>query len=345
MSSKRCKIHYRRLRRDNGQFPDETLSATIARSLNSPKGATKIGDSVRNRITNVPRVDGYQRVLNNFHVGQDYVFGDICLFSPGQMQALLQLTADPEHATLEEVMKAWEIAESKAPEGHEYLHGIAYWMAIGDHFYKIQHVALQTKASEEYLTWLLRDQSKVIGMEHYIELQAEFDRAQVGGDLGDVKSIEIGGLVPETIKSDEIIDVPKDVITHGSLGEKVAAGWNKAKNVIVELLGEVEADKLLAQMPADAALEVTVNIGYRAKKRKFEKEFMKNIASGLRNVPDGEIRIRGVDGEIKGDDARLSADMSIRKVSDQSNLLDIPHVIEQILEVHRRFLHDGKIVE
>ncbi|ASY68919.1 hypothetical protein SF83666_c14980 [Sinorhizobium fredii CCBAU 83666] len=113
----------------------------------------------------------------------------------------------------------------------------------------------------------------------------------------------------------------------------------------MELLGEVEADKLLAQMPPDAALEVTVNIGYRAKKRKFEKEFMKNIASGLRNAPDGEIRIRGVDGEIKGDDARLSADMNIKKISDQSNLLDIPHVIEQILEVHRRFLHDGKIVE
>ncbi|WP_157750296.1 hypothetical protein [Sinorhizobium fredii] len=348
MSSKRCKIHYRRLRRDNGQFPDETLSAKIAQALNSHRGTAKIGESVRNRIAGVPRADGYQRVLNNVYIGQSYVFGDICLFSPGQMQALLQLTSDPAHATLDEVMRAWEIAESRAPEGHEYLHGIAYWMAIGDHFYKIQHVALQTKASEEYLTWLLRDQAQVIGADQYIELQAEFDRAQIGSDLGDVKSIEIGGLVPETVRPETeggFVEVQKDVITHGSLGEKVAAGWNKGKKVLVELLGEVEADKLLAQMPPDAALEVTVNIGYRAKKRKFEKEFMKNIASGLRNAPDGEIRIRGVDGEIKGDDARLSADMNIKKISDQSNLLDIPHVIEQILEVHRRFLHDGKIVE
>lgn len=349
MSKKRCKIHYRRLRRDNGQFPDLSLSAKIAEALKVKKDGTFLSDSVQLRIADVPRAEGYQRVLNDFHIGENYVFGDMCLFSPGQMQALLQLANDPEHVTLDEVMKAWAIAERKAPTDHEYLHGIAYWMAIGDHFYQIQHVAMQTKASEEYLTWFLRDQSKVIGSNHHVELQAEFDRAQVGGDLGEVKSIEVGGLVPETIiMGIDLQDkdaVATDIEIHQSLGEKIASGWGKAKGVLNELLGEIEADKLIEQMPADAALEVTVNIGYRAKKRKFQKDFMKNLASGLRNAPDGELRVRGVDGEIKGDDARLSADMSINKMSDHSNLLDIPHVIDQILEVHRRFLHDGKIAE
>jgi hypothetical protein len=347
-TSKRVKIQYRRLRRDNGQFPTETLSAKIAAALSSKKEGVVLGESVQKRISEVPRADGYQRVLNNFHISANYVFGDLCLFSPGQMQALLQLSADPSHSSLDEVLKAWTIAESKAPAGHEYLHGMAYWMAIGDHFYQIQHVALQTKASEEYLTWFLRDQSEVIGLDQHVELQAEFDRAQIGSDLGDVKSIEIGGLVPETIRPETpptYTGTAVDVVTHESLGEKLAASWGKAKGVIVELLGEVEADKLLAQMPPDAALEVTVNIGYRAKKRKFQKEFMKNLASGLRNAPDGELRVRGTDGEIKGDDARLSADMSIKKFSRESNLLDIPDIIEQILEVHRRFLHDGKITE
>jgi hypothetical protein len=50
---------------------------------------------------------------------------------------------------------------------------------------------------EEYLTWLLRDQSKVIGSEHYVELQFEFDRAQTGDDLGAIRSVEVGGFVPE----------------------------------------------------------------------------------------------------------------------------------------------------
>lgn len=219
-------------------------------------------------------------------------------------------------------------------------------MAIGDHVYQIQHAALQTKATEEYLTWMLRDQAGVIGPEQYVELQAEFDRDQVGGDLGDVKSIEIGGLVPETVHP---VSVPqKGKVTefeaHESLGDEIAATFAKGMKIIRDLLGDVEADKLIESVPPDAALEVTVNIGYRAKRRKFRKDFMGNIASGLRNAPDGELRVRGRDGEIKGDDARLSAEMTIRKISDTSGLLDLNHTMEQMLEVHRRFLHDGKIV-
>lgn len=347
MGGKRCKIHYRRLRRRNGQFPEQSLSDRIRAALDTSIDSKLVRDSVNMRIADVPRNEGYQRFVNNFHETQDYVFGNVCLFSPGQMQALLQLSADEEHPTLDEVMRAWTIAESQAPDGHEYLHAISYWMAFGDHFYQIQHVALQAKAMEEYLTWLLRDQTKVIGAGQSVELQMEFDRDQVGDNLGDVKSVEIGGLVPETIHRPEPQATSDGRVVeyeaHERLADQLAAKWGKAKQIVLEVLGEAEADKLLASMPPDAALEVTVNIGYRATKRKFSKEFMGNLASGLRNAPDGELRVRGRDGEIKGDDARLSADMTVRRMSDTSSLLDLEHTLEQMLEVHRRFLHDGKI--
>ncbi|RYF06838.1 MAG: hypothetical protein EOO77_26400 [Oxalobacteraceae bacterium] len=110
-----------------------------------------------------------------------------------------------------------------------------------------------------------------------------------------------------------------------------------------DLLGDVEAQKIIDSMPEDAALDVTVNIGYRAKKRKLQREFMRNLESGLRNIPDGEIKVRDKYGEIKGDDARLSADMSVQKISDNSSLLDLQSVRDQMEEVHRRFVHDGKI--
>ncbi len=109
------------------------------------------------------------------------------------------------------------------------------------------------------------------------------------------------------------------------------------------MVGSVEAQRIIERVPPDASLEVRVNIGYRATKRRIEKEFMKNLASGLRNMADGEIRVRGKDGTIKGDDARLSADMGIRRINPASNLLDLEHAREQMRETHRRFLHDGKI--
>jgi hypothetical protein len=205
MATKRCKIHYRRLRRDNDQFPKATLSKAIALALQKILAdGSKVGETVENRITAVPRQEEYRRLLNHHHIDDEFVFGDMCLFLPGQLQALLQLTAEAEHKKIDEVLKAFAIAEQKAPDGTEYLHGMAYWLACGDHFYMIQHVSIPTKAMEEYLTWLLRDQSKIIGPQKYVELQFEFDRAQTGADLGDIRSIEVGGFVPETLPSEPL---------------------------------------------------------------------------------------------------------------------------------------------
>lgn len=347
MTTRRCKIHYRKLRRDNSQFPTETLSQKISEALKVKKISVLIGDDVALRVADVPRAEGYKRLFNDCFDRESFVFGDICLFSPGQMQALLKLTADGEQPTLAEVMHAMEIAERKAPDGHEYLHGIAYWLAIGDHFYQIQHTSLQSKAMEEYLTWLLREQANVISSNHYVELVSEFDRAQVGDDLGGISSIEVGGFVPETV-----FEAPATVLTSPKMSEievtetivpKVMAPWQKAKDIMLTLFGPVETAKMIESIPSQAALEVTVNIGYRSTKRKISKEFMGNIAAGLRNAPEGELRIRGKNGLIQGDDARLSMDMGIKKMSETSGLLDLEHALQQMLEVHRRFLHDGKI--
>ena len=60
-------------------------------------------------------------------------------------------------------MLLWEatpsapVSESIAPQGNEYLKGAAYWLAVGDHCYVVQHSAVRVKAVEEYLTWLLRE--------------------------------------------------------------------------------------------------------------------------------------------------------------------------------------------
>lgn len=352
MTSKRCKIHYRRLNRSKGQFPSLTLASAVSAALEHKiSGTETIRSKPSHRMTPVPNNTDYRRFLNHFHVEKehDLVFGNICLFSPGNMQALLEIAAEESpHGSLDDALRALTIAEMKAPDGMEYLNGITYWAIFADHFYQIQHVSLQATAMEEYLTWLLRDKATAISANHYVELQVEFDREQVGRDLGDIKAIEVGGLVPETVNDvsvkaemtgGKIVEIEK----HESLGDKVAQTFQSAKKILVDLLGDVEASKLIASMPPEAALEVRVSIGYRARKRKFQKEFMQNLASGLRNLPDGQIRVRGRDGEIKGADARLSADMNVKRLSATSSLLDLEDVLRQFKEVHRRFLHDGRI--
>lgn len=344
--TRRCRIHYRKLRRDNGQFPDGVTLATALRSAlraRAKGGGRKVSLHVENRVAAVPGDVDFRRLWNNFHLTDpDVIFGDLCLYLPGQLQALLQLAGDKPQATLEELMEAWDIAEHRAPEGMEYLRGITYWMAIGDHFYQIQDTGLAVKAMEEYFTWLLRDQTSVISKDNYVELRAEFDREQLGND--DISSIEVGGAIPQTAGESELAQVKvEEVDRKETLGDIAAKTFSKAMKILEDLLGEVEASKIVKSTPAEASLEVRVNIGYRSKRRRITKDFMGHIEAGLRNMPDGEIRVRGKNGEVKGDDARLSQDMNIRRHSEQSALLDLDHALEQMLEVHKRFLHDGRI--
>lgn len=316
-------------------------------ALNSQVDGTALKDKVDLRIAPSSLETPVQRLINDHYMQDDYVFGDTCAFTPGQMQALLRTVAEgADHGTLEAALNAYDIREARATDGHEYVGGICYWLAIGDHFYQIQHVSLQAKQMEEYFNWLLREQTRSIGADAFIELISEFDRAQVGGDLNDISSIEIGGVAPETVfqpLADTSGSPPvEDVETTESVGSR-AAYFDKAKDVLKALLGPIGAQRIMDEIPDEASLEVKVNIGYKAKKRKFNKEFMGNIASGLRNLPDGEIRLRGRDGEMRGTDVRLAADMGVKTLSDGSSLLDLEHALEQMLEVHRRFVHDGKI--
>ena len=348
MASKRVKIHYRRLLRQDSTFPlDKTLQDRIQAAMETTKpDGSKVRDKAKHRVTGVPNSEGSERLLNTYHSDTACVFGTVCLTLPGQLQALLKVVdSSSAHPNLAEVMAALEIAETAAPAGHEYVHGMTYWTVIGDHFYQIQHVSMQAKAMEEYFTWLLRENSS-ISQSEAVMLQWKFDRAQVGDD--ELESIQIGGLMPETVQ--ETGPVPgatfsrvEDVETRETIGEKVAATFAKARKVIEDLIGEVETNKIIESMPDDASLDVRVNIGFRAKKRKLKREVMSNLEAGLRNIADGEIVAKGKNGVVRGDDARLSMDMGVRRISDTSTLLDPEHALQQMLEVHRRFIHDGKI--
>lgn len=345
MAKKPCRIHYRRLTREH--FPAQSLSNRITAALNTDGGdGHLIRSKVRHRIVEAPGHPDYQRALNNYEVAPDFVFGTTCLFAPGQLQALLRLEPDEEQPDLAAVLEAFEIAEQAAPRGHEYLHGLTYWLATGDHFYQIQAAALQVGAMEQYLTWLLRDKAAAIGPAHHVELQAVFDIAQLGDD--EPSFIQVGGIVPETLRAEavvakaepaaEIVDVEEKERLGGGL-----LGWAMSREILDDLYGPIKAQELIDAVPDEASLEVMVSIGYRAKKRKLQKAFMRDLAAGLRNLPDGEVTVRTKSGTAKGADARVFMDMNIQRLPGASSLLVLEDVRDQMLEVHRRLLHDGKI--
>ena len=257
------------------------------------------------------------------------------------MQALLEITDEAQNNYA-------NIAEQQAPTGTEYLHGICYWLAIKNHFFIVQHTSINSKSMEEYLTWLFRE-TKTLSNNQYVELQAVFDIGSIGGDLDNLSSLQVGGIIPPSSKEQRQAGAKKDYVlketdrtVHTDIDNRYLS-FDKAEQVLNTIFGHHEAQEIMKKVPEDVRLDVNVNIGYKTTKKGISKEFMNDLASALRNLPDGEIQMIGKDGKIKGDEARLSLIMPFKPLKENSSLLNLENVKEQLIVVYNRFLEDGKI--
>ena len=190
-------VHYRRLDRDDSGLVDEKmLSSAIRDALDEqhPEGGS-YRDNWLHRLMPSPEDNAQKRLVNQVHTDAQTAFGNLCTYTLGELQALIDANEGSSISAA--------IAETKAPDGSEYLKGMAYWMVVDDHCYIVEQVAVRTKALEEYLTWFLRDATNIVGTTKTITLRAAFDIAAVGGDLDDVRSIEIGGLVSGGVEGRE----------------------------------------------------------------------------------------------------------------------------------------------
>ena len=339
-STRRVAVHYRKLVREAASLSHgSTLSQAIGIALDRRHSSgERYSDNWLHRLTTSPDDPEQQRLFGHVHVDAETAFGNLCAFTPGNLQALINAKAPGGAANL---------AESMAPGDNEYVKGIAYWLTVGDHCYVIQTSSVRAKALEEYLTWFLRDATKTIGAEGAVMLQGAFDVASAGGDLDNIQSIEVGGLVPQTVKKGDTADAVRtesgrEVEERRSLGAR-RASFERAKRILEILLGTTAVESIIDSMPEEASLDVMVNIGYRATRHRVDRATMSELATSLRNIDDGEVRVRAKNGRLQGNQVWLQESMSFRCLRPNGNLLDLAHARAQLMEVHRRFLHDGKI--
>ena len=322
-------VHYRKLASEE-ELP-MPLAEAIASALMVPEDGIQYGESWSQRVETMQTDPPQSRFINNVHSDGPTIFGTMCAYTSTQMQALIRTSAQTRDV---------DISDAPAPQGNDYLHGIAYWLIIGNHCYVVQHPRVTSKALEEYLTWLLHKTSFIQTTQDII-LRSDFDLASVGGDPDDIVGLQIGGLVPETVVGDDRMTT-SEVEVRRSLSE-MKATFSAAKEVIASMVGELRAAKIIDDVPSGAALDVTVDIGYRSKRRKIDRSMLQDIGMQLRNLSDGEVKVRGRNGSTHGDDARLHMKMPFKLVRENSSLLDLDHCRSQLRKVHDRFAEDGKI--
>ena len=322
-------VHYRRLEDPTGAFGELNLEAAIRKALNHIIDGGKVSEHWKRRAYVIPPSTEETLLMNLRHDGGGFYFGDLTLYTKGYLQALLAEAPDAPVLSIE---------QEPPPVGKEYVHSMMYWLVVKNHVFMIQSRSLTAKQLEEYLTWLLKDRTATIAPTGQVILQARFDAADVGGDLADIEEIIVGGTAAVSH-----FDVPR--------GPGVAAGgiekyqkltrrkplFDRAFDVLLAVMNnEADVRKLLESVPEGADLEVSVHIGYKARKEVSRAP----MQEALRNLPEGEITARGRDGRMTGNDIRLSHRVSVLK---NGSLLDPDDVIRALREAHKHMVDNGKI--
>lgn len=292
----------------------------------------KVAAHWKRRAWLVPPSTEETLLMNLNHDGRSFYFGDLTLYTKGFMQALLEEAADAPMLAVE---------QQPPPQGKEYVHSMMYWLVVNNHMFMIQSRSLGAKQLEEYLTWLLKDRTAAITPTGQVILQAKFDASDVGGDLADIREIIVGGTAAVSSRA-----APEPVLDAGFKGaavethKKIARRkplFDKAFDVLLAVMNnEADVKKLLESVPAGADLEVSVHIGYKAKKEVSRAP----MQEALRNLPEGEITAIGRDGRMTGNDIRLSHRASVIK---NGSLLDAEDAIRALREAHKYMVDNGKI--
>ena len=182
-------IHYRRFDRRNGNILGNVpLAEMLSQVLGIEIQGTRLFQSVLLRSHNLDSQNPDSVFCwNNFEEARGAVFGTSCVYSPSKLQAVIdtQVTGGP--------INAYNLDQIAEAGGRNFLQSIAYWMAIEDHFYLIQSQSIQTRAMENYFSWLFQEYELTGGNERVV-FQTSLDQDVVGGDLEDIISVNVGGV-------------------------------------------------------------------------------------------------------------------------------------------------------
>lgn len=328
-SRKSLMVHYRRLEDATGAFNGQTLEAAVRGAMQHPVDGGPLADHWKRRAWLIPPGDEDTLLSNVHYDGGDHYFGDLTLYSRGYMQALLREQDDA---------PILDIEQQPAPAGQEYVHSMMYWLIRNNHALVIQSQSLTSKSLENYLTWLLKERTPIIGDTGQVLLESKFDAAEVGGDLEDIREIVVGGTSTRLTASATPPLQTRETTGYQAVADATRTGVDKAREVLLAVMNsESDVMELIASIPEEASLQVSVHIGYKTHKRAVSRAPMQQA---LRNLPDGEITAIGKSGKLIGNDIRLTHPVSVLR---QGSLLDPEDVKRALNQAYTYFVENGKI--
>lgn len=338
-------VHYRQFVLGGKGAGATTLEHLCRTALSSMDGAgASLWRRPDDRLFDVDDGSGRRIFLNKVADLSSAVFGEMCLAQSSDLQALLQLK--PSTIQLSELTTAvvYDLDERKAPDGSQFIRGLAYWLAIGNHLFFVKTQSMTPELMRAYLGWLLRVRTTVVGGDEDFTLHADFDKSMIAGDIGDIRSLRISGKsAPQiSVQAPQGVHDGKVVKTSRKVAERIIQ-FGQAIPLVEAVLGPKRTKSLVSSLGDEEYLVVDAAVRVRGKRTEESRKAMRSIAGDLDEMTDAKVQVEGKDGKVTDGDAILRTRMPFDLPHEGSNLLEFDNVADQLQEVYNRFVKDGKI--
>jgi hypothetical protein len=336
-------VNYRRFEVE-AEHESETLESLCREALSSTndKGVS-LWERAEDRLLDLGEPGGKQLILNKVADLSSAVFGEMCLIQSRGLQALLERRVSKVKLSDLTTAEIFNLDERFAPNGSQFIRGMGYWLAIGNHLFFIKTQSLLANHMADYIKWLLEQSASIAAKKYLFNLRAEFDRTQLIGDLGDIKKLRVSGISTPHIAVDISAQLEeKTVATSRKVTDKTFL-FERAREVTEALMGKSHTDSLVESLGPEEYLAVDASVKVKGRRTETSKAKLREIANDLSDLTDAKVQIEGKDGSISDDDAILRTRMPFEVAHDGSNLLEFDNVADQLQEVYSRFVRDGKL--
>jgi hypothetical protein len=340
-------VHYKRFVRANANDP--AFEVLCRNALDSQSNGVALWQRVNDRVFDLPVTENRKILLNSIADLQSAVFGEFCFIQSDGFQALVELTKNQVKTSKVTTAQIFKLAEASAPQNSQFIRGMGYWLAIKDHLFFVKTQSLTAEHLRLYFDWLLKVQTTVLPSTASVTLQGEFDPSQVGGDIGEIKSLRVTGeAIPLSVKS--AADAPNDSARFTKTVRETAklimdksAAFAEAIPIVELIFGKTKAKSLVDSLGDNEYLTVDTSVKVRGKRTEESRTKMRQLATELADMTDAKVQVEGKDGKLSDDDAILRTRMPFDLPHEGSNFLEFDNVSDQLQKVYARFVEDGKI--
>lgn len=337
-------VHYRSFVAPSGDNRKlETLCRTVLGQQDT--SGVALWNRVLDRVQTLDGTGARQLVLNKVADLSSAVFGEVCLVDTAGLQALLQLRRSTVELSEKTKAEVFDLDERKAPQGSQFLRGMAYWLAIGNHLFYVKTQGMTPDHIRSYFDWLLKGHPKGMPPSATFVLQAEFDKSQVPRDIGDIRNLRVKGNAATSFKVDTVdaqAQVSKVRKTARTVADRLVE-FQQALPIVRALLGPARTDSLVESLGPEEYLTVDASVKVRGRRTEESKANMRKLANDMADLTDATVQIEGRDGKLSDGDAILRTTMPFDLPHEGANLLDFNNVADQLQEVYARFVKDGKL--